>query len=71
MVGLREIAKSLKPTQIQKNQIKRYKNSIEKVLKNELNRYNIRIYYAGSYAKNTGMKNKQLIEGFIIIYFSL
>ncbi|MHA2179983.1 MAG: nucleotidyltransferase domain-containing protein [Promethearchaeota archaeon] len=57
MVGLREIAKSLKPTQIQKNQIRRYKNSIEKVLKNELNRYNIRIYYAGSYAKNTGMKN--------------
>jgi len=57
MVGLREIAKNLQPTQIQKNQIKRYRNSIEKVLKNELNRYNIRIYYAGSYAKNTGMKN--------------
>ncbi len=57
MVGLREIAKNLKPTQIQKNQIRRYKTSIENVLKNELNRYNIRIYYAGSYAKNTGMKN--------------
>jgi len=57
MVGLREIAKNLKPTQIQKNQIKRYKTSIEKVLKNELNHYNIRVYYAGSYAKNTGMRN--------------
>ena len=57
MVGLREIAKSIKPTQIQKNQIKRYKTSIEKVLKNELNRDNIRIYYAGSYAKNTGIRD--------------
>ena len=57
MVGLREIAKNLKPTQIQKNQIKRYRTSFESVLKNELNRHNIRIYYAGSYAKNTGMKN--------------
>lgn len=57
MVGLREIARNLKPTQTQINQIQRYRNSIEKVLKNELNRYNIRIYYAGSYAKSTGMKN--------------
>jgi len=57
MVGLRQIAKNLKPTQIQKNQIRRYKTSIANVLKNELNRYNIRIYYAGSYAKNTGMRN--------------
>lgn len=57
MVGLREIAKNLKPTPIQKNQIKRYRTTIGNVLKNELNRYNIRIYYAGSYAKNTGMKN--------------
>jgi len=57
MVGLREIAKNLKPTQVQRNQIKRYRTSIGNVLKNELKRHNIRIYYAGSYAKNTGMKN--------------
>lgn len=57
MVGLREIARNLRPTQVQINQIQKYRNSIEKVLKNELNRYNIRIYYAGSYAKSTGMKN--------------
>ena len=57
MVGLREIAKNLRPTQVQTNQIQRYRSSIENILKNELSRYNIRIYYAGSYAKNTGMRN--------------
>ncbi len=67
MVGLREIAKNLKPIQIQKNQIKRYRISIGNVLKNELNRYNIRIYYAGSHAKNTGMKNSLDLD--LIIQF--
>lgn len=57
VVGLREIAKNIRPTQTQTNQIQRYKSSIEKILKNELSRYNIRVYYAGSYAKNTGMRN--------------
>ena len=57
MVGLREIAKNLKPTPIQRDQIKKYRNAMENILNNELNRSNIRIYYAGSYAKNTGMKN--------------
>ncbi|MHA1491560.1 MAG: nucleotidyltransferase domain-containing protein, partial [Promethearchaeota archaeon] len=57
MVGLREIAKNLRPTQTQIDQIRRYKSSIESIIKNELSRYNIRVYYAGSYAKNTGMRN--------------
>jgi len=57
MVGLREIAKNLRPTQTQMDQIRRYKISIESTIKNELSRYNIRGYHAGSYAKNTGMRN--------------
>lgn len=55
-MGLREIAKNLKPTQVQIDQIRRYRNSIEKILKNELSKHNIRVYYAGSYAKNTAIK---------------
>ena len=56
LVGLREIAQIIKPTQVQIDQIRRYRNSIEKILKNELSKYNIRVYYAGSYAKNTAIK---------------
>lgn len=56
MVGLREIAKNVKPTPVQIDQIRRYRNSIEKILKNELSSHNIRVYYAGSYAKNTAIK---------------
>ena len=56
MVGLREIAQIIKPTQVQIDQIRRYRNSIEQILKNELLKYNIRVYYAGSYAKNTAIK---------------
>jgi len=52
MTGLRDIEASLRPTQVQIDQIQRCRTSIENLLRNDL-RNDLSFYYAGSYAKKT------------------